>query len=411
MKANAAAVLPGHSPVAAAKRMVVQAFVTSKKLEEESYRTLQQTKQWSSLPTAAHIVPIAESILYQQVQRYQKYEVVRVAHASFEVVFSPDISDCASERDPLTESALYDFDVDHIPMPFDCDEELSVQDGKDEQFSAEDGNDDTDTIGNITCPRCPIPRFRRRRKVMFDVDTDEVRCSCSQFERIGIPCVHMQSVIKYVHSTWEGFTHHQLAVRWWSVYISKGYPLGTTSPMSLALASLASSDLVAPIIPGFAKMLNDCGRSIHRPGATQFAWERVTNYEVNMLSKICFKVCRSPDRGDWEFMGHSQTTFDPENREDANESAGDLFARFENALDNDSKYLLMERKLRSFLSLYQALGNKDQLEVDARMDVLISQMRADCSKNVEEIGGTRSILVEKHGTSRRTFNTHNPYYK
>ena len=66
LKASAAAVLPGHNPVSAAERMVVQAFVTTRKLEEESYRVLQQHKQWSSLPTAKHLVPVAESILMQQ---------------------------------------------------------------------------------------------------------------------------------------------------------------------------------------------------------------------------------------------------------------------------------------------------------------------------------------------------------
>jgi len=89
--------------------MVVQAVVTTQKLEEESYRTLQQNKQWSqqnkqwsSLPTAGHVVQNAESILFQQSERYTNYAVDRVGHTSFEVRVMSD----------------NDVDADRLPIPF-----------------------------------------------------------------------------------------------------------------------------------------------------------------------------------------------------------------------------------------------------------------------------------------------------
>jgi len=127
MKANSAAVLPVHSPVAAAERMVVQAVVTTQKLEEESYRTLLQNKQWSSLPTAGHVVQNAESILLQQYERYTNYAVDRVGHASFEVTVLSD----------------NDVDANQLPIPF-----VSFT-GADGSFGS-DKEDDEETTEDAT---------------------------------------------------------------------------------------------------------------------------------------------------------------------------------------------------------------------------------------------------------------------
>ena len=144
MKANAVAILPGHNPVTSAERMVIQAFLTVKKLEEETSRTLQQTKQWSVLPTAAHLVQVAESILQKQVDRFWRYVVRRIGYASFEVSFVPDPESHHNEMalDDLVQLPVYNVnDKDEGPRGHVIDEELTVPTGT--------------QVGS------PIPLFRR----------------------------------------------------------------------------------------------------------------------------------------------------------------------------------------------------------------------------------------------------------
>ena len=137
----------------------------------------------------------------------------------------------------------------------------------------EENNGDTNSCTIVS--RSPIPLFHRIRTVVFDNDACTFTCNCYQFERVGLPCVHMYAAIKHVDSNWLGFTHHQVAVRWWSAYEAKGYPSGTSFPLSQALSTLASSDIVAPQRPLFRQMLaGACNLEICVPGVCQVAWER-----------------------------------------------------------------------------------------------------------------------------------------
>ena len=188
-------------------------------------------------------------------------------------------------------------------------------------------------------------------------------------------------------------------------------------------------------------MLDECTQTIRAPSAPQPAWERVTNYEGEELRKT-FCNARRRGGGEWVFMGHSQTTYDPGTQEENNTSYDDdaldiihdsdwkekdeggcpcsddgcpsrnLFASFELQANDEkeSKYALLQRKLRSFLSIYAALGTDEQLIADNRVDTLVSQTRVDYARNQKQCGGTRSIITEQHGMRVRTFKTHNPYF-
>jgi hypothetical protein len=57
-------------------------------------------------------------------------------------------------------------------------------------------------------------------------------CFCKHFERIGLPCVHLACVATLCHempgldshcSKFAGFTHHDIAVHWWSSYMYYAY--------------------------------------------------------------------------------------------------------------------------------------------------------------------------------------------
>jgi hypothetical protein len=73
----------------------------------------------------------------------------------------------------------------------------------------------------------PIPIFLCICSVTVD-QTGTMLCSCKNFERIGLPCVHLACVATLCHempvvdsncSKFAGFTHHDIAVRWWSSYM------------------------------------------------------------------------------------------------------------------------------------------------------------------------------------------------
>ena len=254
-------------------------------------------------------------------------------------------------------------------------------------------------------------------KVSFDKETDTINCNCYQFERIGLPCVHMYSVIKCVDPNWSGFTHHEVSVRWWSVYMAKGYPSGSSCPISQALASLASRDIVAPVIVSFKKVLDGCNLPIRTPRESKVAWERVTNYSADELQKVFCKQFERDDEGEWNCIGHSQSTFHPQSEEgdypqnqDEDESCN-LFDKFEEVADCDeSKFALLERKLHRFLSIYKKLGTAEQSFAERRVENLLAQTRADYARNQSKLTGTVSSIVEEHAMRARTFNTHHPYY-
>ena len=138
----------------------------------------------------------------------------------------------------------------------------------------------------------------------------------------------------------------------------------------------------------------------------------MTNYDAALLRKLFSDDCHDKDRDDCDFMGHSQTTYDPEDMEEEDAKSDNLFARFEQVADDkESQCGVMERKLHSFMSMYAALDKDQQSAADDRVDMLLSQTRSDYAESQRTTGGTRSVLVERHAKRSRTFNTHHSYYK
>ena len=77
----------------------------------------------------------------------------------------------------------------------------------------------------------PIPIFSCIWSVTVD-QTGTMLCSCKHFERIGLPCVHLACVASLCHdmpvsdshtSKFAEFTHHDIAVCWWSSYMYYAY--------------------------------------------------------------------------------------------------------------------------------------------------------------------------------------------
>ena len=240
MKSCAAAVLPGHNLATAAKHMVVQGVISTKRLEEMSSKEFQQKKLWSVLPTAPFLVSTAEDILRQQVGRYKKYSALRVAKDEFEV--------CDKRLDHVDEEQEDDDPLASWTVPTCSDEEEEdhvEEDASMEQMDEKEADDNSDKQG-AWYP--PIPRFTRTRTVTWN-EGGFYQCSCCHFERTGIPCVHIYAVVKMLHPDWKGFGHHDVAVRWWSAYVCHAFPCqAEENSLTTRLSDLADCDIKGPAI-------------------------------------------------------------------------------------------------------------------------------------------------------------------
>ena len=305
----------------------------------------------------------------------------------------------------------------------------------DQQDSEEEGNEEKEEMEDqekkVPLKWHPIPAFGRERIVSFNTNTSTVKCSCCQFERIGIPCVHMQVVVKAVDPEWKGFTHHQVAVRWWSLYAFKGYPYPASDacPVSRALGHLSENDIHAPAFGcDFVAKIKASGEPICEPSQSIPDYQRVLNYNTEELRPLFAPeeddnsdVGGQLEAGDWDMVAHSQTTYDPhrEMQED-NEGGGtrprNLFDRLEiQAHDGDEGYDDAERTIRSILAVYASLGDDGRIVVKEGLDNLLVRGRAELAKQNQSrepmSGGTRGIVEETNRKRRRVLITHHPYYR
>ncbi len=100
----------------------------------------------------------------------------------------------------------------------------------------------------------PIPIFSHIWSDTVD-QTGTMLCSCKHFERIGLPCVHMACVATLCHdmpvfdshtSKFAGFTHHGIAVHWWSSFMYYAYRSSTPSHIFKKYHLLAMNPIKGP---------------------------------------------------------------------------------------------------------------------------------------------------------------------
>ena len=104
--------------------------------------------------------------------------------------------------------------------------------------------DDLEEFKNV-----PIPLFHRIRYV--DVDHDGVmHCSCRKFECRGHFCGDQISVAELVHSHtnchFEGFTHHDVAMRYWIVFMHMAYKSSTPKKFQDYMHAVCNNEVKGP---------------------------------------------------------------------------------------------------------------------------------------------------------------------
>ena len=407
----------------------------------------------------------AESILSQQVLRYKQYTAVRLGQQVCEVDFVRNTAAAGphSEEEDL-ELLLFPSseEDDHAPDQVVMDNEQAAATGS-HTSPLGDGGPTSSTDRSFP----PIPRFTRTRTVSWDKKEVEspsftFRCSCCQFQRIGIPCVHIYSVAKKLDPEWKGFTHHHVAVRWWTSYICYGFrEENTTSPITCALNALAKCDIEGPSIH-LRTLLPESnippGISDSRLNSAPVpAFCRVNNYPQEELYQIFGGGSnknnkKKKNEEDLSDIGFTQTSFDPdktsegsdyssagnpddndsdkshqecntsssEDNYDGHDHAGDGGGCKKNLFqeesigqaDEEDKDKEFDGAMRAVTSLYRMAGKSDRDLAFATIAGLRSQLQGAVAKKRKKGTGTQGIVIESHPKqSRRAYNTHHQYYR
>ena len=210
----------------AAETLNLQTNVKVSGIEEMiSNDYLNPDKRWSTNPSAPFLTSFGEGLVSAVYPRVDNYDALRVGARSFQVRYKGhEANMSAYEPSPAGMEAYNEF-VRTLPMNENEDEE---------EFS-----------------HVPIPIFERIR----DVEIDEygiMKCSCHRFECSGIFCEQQVCVAKSVHKAagqeFDGFTHHDVSVRYHSSYMYLAYKKDTQENLQQMYHRLATKDTEGPML-------------------------------------------------------------------------------------------------------------------------------------------------------------------
>ena len=195
LKSHSASVKPCQKLDSAGKSLTLQGVLKVNDIESAALRDFTVKSLWSQLPTANHVTELADGILHSTMSRIDEYTCVSVGARKWQV-----------------------FYTDHYAT----------------EFEADDLN-------------CPIPRFRRIRTITWSSE-NVLHCSCCGFERTGLGCVHIASVIRKYFPNWKGYTHHDVSIRWWTMYINYCFR-EEYKELTLLFTKLIKNDIQGPSFP------------------------------------------------------------------------------------------------------------------------------------------------------------------
>jgi hypothetical protein len=208
LKSHSCAVKRTMNNDSLANTINIQICIKVQDCEEIIIQDAMQThKKWSDSPTSQHTTSVGEGILQGMMSRINHYQAKLVSRqmetSTFQVCH--------------TKTTTEDLFVQELPGTI-----CGIGNDSDEEKN--------DSLGH-NVQLLPIPIFSRICSVTVD-KTGTMLCSCKHFERIGLPCVHLVCVATLCHETpgfdshcsnFAGFTHYDIAVRWWSSYMYYAY--------------------------------------------------------------------------------------------------------------------------------------------------------------------------------------------
>ena len=211
--------------VQAYKALSIQSSLKTSHLDHKYASSAFKTSLWPNSKTKDHVIVPCESMLQQILVRIPEYVTRHINNTTWEVLNKRHIKFLKKDHDFL-QTANFD-------NVFADDESLYLKPSS-----------------------SPIPKFWRIQTVVLD-ESLYLKCSCCQFESIGVPCVHQAAVINKCFPIWNSFTHHDVALEWWTLYTSHAYTHSIFGKELMALIknpfsgpSFPSSDNFSPLYSG-----------------------------------------------------------------------------------------------------------------------------------------------------------------
>ena len=264
---------PTMSMDTSAKTLNLQSDLKAAQLDELIYQDyLLSDKKWCTSASSSRTMTLGEGLVQEVLSRFHLYTPVRIGQRLFEVLYCDPKP--ASER---MSSSFSDIE-----------------------------REDHDDFKNI-----PIPLFERVREVSIDKD-GVMFCKCCRFECRGHFCEHQVATAEAICAAlgipFEGFTHHDLALRWRSDFMHLGYRDSTPAHIQAMFHRLASKDIKGP---HFKHSIPDT-MEIKPPSPPKTALERLKNY-------------RGDDINLEVIDGMYVSTFTPASQNEGDDSLEDMF--------------------------------------------------------------------------------------
>ena len=357
-------------------------------------------KTWSSWPTAPYLTSHGEGLVVAEYERSSTKSPRRVGDLRFEVDFigpprdmwDPSFKDTTTTASGTCKSATSHEKVTNI---------------------AESGKDFADV---------PIPLFTRTRTVTID-DSGVMFCDCCKYESRGYFCADHISVAKLVYKAhgleFPGFTHHDVAMRYWLAFMHFAYKQETSPAIQALLHQLCQRESLGPKL---ALPVPD-SIDIESPSPPQSALDRLKNYDKTKinLDSLDGMRCFTHDPSEVSMSEEDIDSVFLEMFEELQNSSPESFVQtFEQALSDDNlgDSPLTHGGARGRVKplINTAYNMADRLGEDAVTDLVtvIQEFNDNCAAKLAEMDSTTNekrkyvpYSQETYcGTKKRVFNTH-----
>ena len=268
----------------------------------------------------------------------------------------------------------------------------------------------------------PIPLFHRIRYV--DVDEDGImRCSCCRFERCDHFCADQISVAELIHAyagcQFKVFTHHDVAMRYWIIFMHMAYKSSTPRKILHGMHALCNNKVEEPRLRlGIPQSI-----PVEEPSPVKLALDRLKNYDPSSidLSKVdgmhCFTYSPPLDENMSPDFSSCFETMIEEVQKATPESFEKWFsvsADDKSGTPGSTKKASARTRLRPFVDaayqLADCLGESAQKHLEEKL----SEFNDWCSvqlaeKDAEKNTKRKSVPFsqeEYEGTAKRVLNTH-----
>jgi len=198
LKSHAAGVLPGHSIDNAAKCLTYQSTLKYAEIAKLASREFVSRELWSEMPSTEHLCMRAQALIASEWTMHLKFAVRR------------------------------SFGADGN---YHCWEVTRKEDKNFYKHS-------------------PIPRFQRIQNILLNED-GRLECDSHHFNRIGLPCRHIYTVICNECPLYTGPTQFDVSVVWWKSYFHLAYRKDGVVPESInhLFEYLSVKDVTGPVMP------------------------------------------------------------------------------------------------------------------------------------------------------------------